>query len=211
MINLVKQWLDKAFKTDGNPPSSCFASPEDVVYPGPAATLQDYVRFLLEAKEFVAGYPVPENRRNSNNQYSHARKPLIGDDPVRPAITNCSYEFFGRKLISIGYPLFVPDAPMIKNDDINPAFNNGTLWDSFEKVLHHYAGDLGSGETKYGYQRATHHAYIERPVPEETFDHAQKLIEFYTRTPITDPKQFIDALDKIMRSPTPDASPTFAS
>lgn len=206
MIDLAKKWLDKAFMTRENSAPSRFATPEDVVYPGGNAPLQDHIRFLLQAKEFVGGYPVPPERRNELNQYSHAGKALIGDDPTKPAITNCSYEFYGRKLISIGYPLFVPDAPMVKNNALHHAFNNGTLWDSFERVLKHYLGDLGKGETKYGYSLPTHHAYIEKPVTDELFAKAQSVIEFYTRTDLTDPGQFIASLDKIMQPNRPGPS-----
>lgn len=107
MFNRVSKWLGNTFGNSAEHSApAVLTAPEKIFYPGDKASLQDHVRFLLEAKRYIADHDVPEDRRNANNQYSHAKRPPIGNDPSRPATTNCSYEFHGRKLISIGYPLF---------------------------------------------------------------------------------------------------------
>jgi hypothetical protein len=174
---------------------SQLSDPQSVKHPGPNATITDHIRFLLEAKEYVRNHPIPLERQGQNNQYSHAKRPAIHDNAEIPAITNCSYEYFGRKFISIGFPLFIAQAPLWKDGDVNYAFNNCTLWDSFEKVLMHKLGDLGDGSTKFGYYLPTNHSYIEKPVPEDVFKKAEFIIEFFTRTDTKDPDIFMKSLD----------------
>lgn len=206
MFNRVSKWLGNTFGNSAKQAApAVLTAPEKIVYPGDKASLQDHVRFLLEAKRYIADHDVPEDRRDSLNQYSHAGKPLIGDDPSKPATTNCSYEFYGRKLVSLGFPLFVEHAPLIKDNQLNPAFNGPTYWDSFERLLKHHLGDLGDGDTKFGFYAPINHAYIEKPVPEPVFERAQPIIEFFTRTDIEDPRLFLSELSR--RLDTPAAAP----
>ena len=197
----AKRWLGDVFGSRSKPQESLagvhFSSPQDVVHPNQDAPIEDHARFLLQARHYIRNHPVPDDRKSGLNQYSHAAKPHIDDDPSIPAITDCSYEFFGQKRISIGFPLFIEQARWVTEDNrYNPAFNSGTLWDSFEKLLKSRIGDLGDGDTKYGYYLPTNHYYIEKPVPQDVFDKAGKIIEFYTRTKIEDPREFLKELDK---------------
>ncbi len=177
-----------------------FSGPEDVVFPGDKASLEEHARFLIEAKAFIRSQPVPPERAGRNNQYSHSRGAPIGDDISASATTNCSYEFYGRKLISIGFPLFTPQAPIIKDNKVNPAFNVCTFWESFEKILEHEIGYLGDGDVKFGYYLPTNHSYIELPVPDDVFARAEPIIELYVRANITDPKEFLRAVHEISLS-----------
>lgn len=205
-----KKWLGTAFGKStaldalASTPAHLH-EPESIVWPGDKAPLLDHVRFLLEAKRFVANHEVPEDRRNANNQYSHSKQPTIGDNFTHPATTNCSYEYYGRKFISIGFPLFVKQAPLIKDNGINSAFNGATYWDSFERLLNHHIGDLGDGDTKYGFSRPTNHYYIEKPVPDDVAEEAQPIIDFFTRTDLKDPGQFLSELSQRLKTPDPGA------
>jgi len=209
----ARHWLGRAFEPNARPlerlDGVTFPSPQDVIYPGDDADLVDHVRFLLQAKHYIKNHPVPEERVGKLNQYSHAGKPLIGDDKSTPAITNCSYEHFKTKIISIGFPLFIDHAPMVIDNEYNPRFNPGTLWESFKNILTRYTGDLGPGSTKSAYNLPMNHWYIEKPVSNDVFQKAQHVIEFFTRTNIEDPTLFIKTLDDILKpSPKPTA-PSF--
>lgn len=220
LATIAKNWLNAALgitMQTGLPASpeslaeKTFTGPEDVVHPTKSDVLSDHVRFLLHAKHYIGNHPVPESHVDSNNQYSHARSAPIGDDLTKPALTNCSYKYFGNKLVSIGFPTFVRQAPMWKGEGatggLNPAFNNIMLWESFSRLLTRYTGPLGDGTTKYGFYLPTNHDYIEKPVPDAVFERAQTVIEFLTRTDIEDPKQFLKELDaKIAPVPEPSGS-----
>lgn len=204
--DFTRKWLGKTFGNadkgapDNSPPALVIPkTPDDMIAPFRSEALIDHVRFLLQAKAYVANHAVPPDRQGQLNQYSHAGRPLIDEDRSRPAMTNCSYEFYGRKFISIGMPLFIKQASWIKDNDINPAFHSGHLWDSMERLIKHHAGELGHGESKYGYYLPTNHYYIEKPVPPDVFDKAQSIIDFYTRTDITEPQRFLDELTQHMR------------
>lgn len=187
--------------------------PEDVVCPEDKAPLMEHVRFLLEAKRYIANHPVPENCKNTLNQYSHAGMPPITANLHDPAITNCSYEFFNSKLISIGFPLFVRQAPLIKDNRFNPAFNGPVLWDSFMKLLEHKIPQIKTetdSDAKYGFYRPTNHYYIEKRVSQDAFDRAQPIIEFYTRTQIEDAATFLKKLDEHLSRKPQAAAPSHA-
>lgn len=219
IATIAKNWLNAAFgttaqaDTPAGPESlagKTFTGPEDVVHPTKSDVLSDHVRFLLHAKHYIRNHPVPESHAHSNNQYSHARSAQIGDDITKPALTNCSYGYFGRKLVSVGFPMFVQQAPLWKGEGaaggLNPAFNNVMLWESVSKLLTRYTGPLGDDDTKYGYYLPTNHDYIEKPVSDTVFEKAQTIIEFLTRTDIEDPKLFLKELDaKIAPVPEPSA------
>lgn len=181
--------------------------PERIIAPRQEAPLIDHVAFLLKSKDYVATHPVPEEFKTFINQYSHAGEPLIGDDPTRPAITDCSYEHFGRLRMSIGMPLFIEQAPLVKDNKINYCFNAMSLWSSFGQVLERYTGKWDRDSTKYGYYLPTNHYYMEEIVPPEIFSTARKVIDFYTRTDIRDPAEFIKKLDEKMKPGSPQNSP----
>lgn len=177
-------------------PQRNFPTPESVVFPGTDAPLEAHVQFLLDARHYVRNHPVPKDHIDSINQYSHSKGQTIGNDVTKPAITNCSYEHYGHRLISLGFPLFIREAPLLNEGQLNPAFNAATFWESFERVAKHYVGNLGDGDSKFGYYEPINHRYIEKPVSQEIFDKSQAIIELYTRTDIDDSKAFIAALDK---------------
>lgn len=212
--SMISAWLSNAMQTlSGQTPAQqppAFLSAQDVTAPPPNASLLDDVDFLLRAKRYIAQHPIPEDRTDTLNQYSHARKPLIGDDRTRPALTNCSYEHFGRKLISIGWPLFIEQAPLVNpaTNNYNAAFHGGTMWGSFIRLVSHYAGPVDHGGEKYGYSLPTHHYYVEKPVPEDVFNRAQSVIDFYTRTDITDPQEFINTLATLMNKQSASLNPS---
>lgn len=191
------------------------SAPEKIVPPGENAPLLDHVDFLIRAKDYIENHPVPENRIGMLNQYRHnPDSPPVGNDLSKPAITNCSYNFFGRTMISIGFPLFIEQAPLIKNNTINPAFNNAMLWESFRHVFEATVGKMGDGDTKYGYFLPMNHSYVEHPVSDDIltadpafYERSQKFIEFYIRSDIHNPSVFLNALRTALVSERPAPAP----
>lgn len=101
--------------------------------------------------------------------------------------------------MSVGFPLFIREAPLMKEGQLNPAFNAATFWESFERLAKHYTGSLGDGDSKFGYYEPINHRYIERPVPQNVFEASQTIIETFTRSEIEDPKAFLAELNTKMQ------------
>ena len=177
--------------------------PEAVIWPGQDADVSRHVAFLIDAKDYITNHEVPEEFQGRNNQYSHAGRPAVyPDDLSRPAITNGCYVFFEKDLASIGFPLFIKEAVLFKDGEVNPAFCAPTLWESLTAVMGRYgvAPDKDKdGDTKFGYHSPLNHRYVEVPMySKERLAGASEVIEFYSRTEARSIEDFLSELDQKM-------------
>lgn len=181
--------------------------PNAVIWPEQEASITEHARFLLESKDYIANHPVPEDERGPA-QYSHSKKSIADRDSTheydltKPAITNCCYEHFEREFISVGWALFIEEAEILDDErGLNPAFNGLTFARSFEQLMQRYDIEARNENTfKLGHYYPANHRYIETIIQPEGKDRAHDMVEFYTRTDITNPKHFLDALDQYMRA-----------
>lgn len=200
LFDPLKSFASRLFSESvGEPERPILEGPEAVVWPGTDASLEQHVKFIIDAKKYISEHDVPEDRKDFNNQYSHAGKsPIYPEDRSRPALTNCCYEHFGRKVVSFGFPLFIEQAPLFKDDGLNHAFSGSILWESFSELMNRYDVNPKNDSLKAGYYLPTNHYYMESKASEEKALGAEEIIEFATRTDITDPNDFISALDQRM-------------
>jgi hypothetical protein len=147
------------------PPPLPYSDLNDVSWPGSDAPLHDHVQYLINSRDYIAAHPIPEG--TNYFQYKHNPDGRDVRDGKTPAITDCCYDHFSVKYLSVGFPLFVKsDDNFFKSDggglrdDIK--FSRPFFQDSLHRLLNHVIGEesLNDGTAKVGYQNGTHW-YIE--------------------------------------------------
>ncbi len=164
-----------------------------------------HVDYLLQFKEYVSSYPIPQERRTARNQYSHANDPPIGGDITKPAITNCCYFSMGRPFISWGFPRFTGGE--------NPFATFHPFTTSMEELMHRYGIrgsdiriDRQTGQNElhaFTYKHAKapfnpDHFYTETTVLPRDFEAGKALICFFVSTKVKNAQEFLNQLDKHM-------------